>query len=376
MKKGFTLVELLAVIVILAVILAIAIPGISGVVSNATKSSLVSDAKLILKAVEYKMMEDSSFNPNTVNETNINDLLNISNENYNILTIKKMNGTLYITILGKSKWNNLTASGTKTLIKVSNSVAEFVSGANNPVLVDGMTPIKWDGTTWVDTTTDDTDWYNYDTTNKKWANAKTEDGSMWVWVPRYIYKISSGWHSSATGTIDIQFSKGVVDNWNKAVIGNIELDESAESSNNKWTNNPAFTFGSEEITGIWVAKFEATASEGVANGFTADGTCPITGDNVTTKTVKILPNSTSWRCVQVGTSFTAIRNMEANPVYGWPTASGLQANGIFTTDTNNIDTHLMKNIEWGAVAYLSKSSYGKNAEEIYINNNQNYIHLQ
>ena len=25
--------------------------------------------------------------------------------------------------------------------------------------------------------------------NKKWANAKTEDGSMWVWIPRYAYKV-------------------------------------------------------------------------------------------------------------------------------------------------------------------------------------------
>jgi hypothetical protein len=33
----------------------------------------------------------------------------------------------------------------------------------------------------------------------------------------------------------------------------------------------------------------------------------------------------------------------------------------------------MKNTEWGAVAYLSKSTYGQNTNEIYINNNQNYI---
>jgi hypothetical protein len=57
--------------------------------------------------------------------------------------------------------------------------------------------------------------------------------------------------------------------------------------------------------------------------------------------------------------FTASRNMETNTRYGWDNTG------------NNIDTHMMKNSEWGAVAYLSGSSYGKNAE-IWINNSNNY----
>ena len=33
----------------------------------------------------------------------------------------------------------------------------------------------------------------------------------------------------------------------------------------------------------------------------------------------------------------------------------------------------MKNDEWGAVAYLSKSKYGKENEEVWINNSSSYI---
>ena len=33
----------------------------------------------------------------------------------------------------------------------------------------------------------------------------------------------------------------------------------------------------------------------------------------------------------------------------------------------------MKNDEWGAVAYLSKSKYGKQNEEVWINNSSSYI---
>jgi hypothetical protein len=69
--------------------------------------------------------------------------------------------------------------------------------------------------------------------------------------------------------------------------------------------------------------------------------------------------------------FTASRNMETNNKYGWALASGLNADGTFTTNTNNIDTHMMKNTEWGAVAYLAQSTYGKNAE-ITTNNDSNY----
>ena len=38
---------------------------------------------------------------------------------------------------------------------------------------------------------------------------------------------------------------------------------------------------------------------------------------------------------------------------------------------NGIDTHLMKNTEWGAVTYLAKSIYGKN-DEIWINPSDSY----
>jgi hypothetical protein len=214
------------------------------------------------------------------------------------------------------------------------------NNANGPVLAAGMVPIKWNGSSWIDTTKEDMTWYSYDASNKMWANARTSDGSMWVWIPRYIYKISSGWHTNTTGTIDIQFSKGTDDNWNSVAIGNIDTGTTAESSNNKWTNHPAFTFGSAELTGIWVAKFEAS-NDGSSN-------------------VKVVPNVASWRNITVNDIFNKVRSMETNNIYGWG-ATG-----------NNIDTHMMKNTEWGVVAYLSKSTYGKNSE-IWINNSNTYI---
>lgn len=59
-KKGFTLVELLAVIVILAIILAIAIPSITGIVSTAKNGAFESDVKMIIKGIEYNALEAST----------------------------------------------------------------------------------------------------------------------------------------------------------------------------------------------------------------------------------------------------------------------------------------------------------------------------
>lgn len=59
-KKGFTLVELLAVIVILAIILAIAIPSITGLIESQRRSAFESNIKMIIKGMEYKILEHSS----------------------------------------------------------------------------------------------------------------------------------------------------------------------------------------------------------------------------------------------------------------------------------------------------------------------------
>ena len=51
-KKGFTLVELLAVIVILAIILVIAVPQIMDTIDSARSASLESSAKMVAAQVE------------------------------------------------------------------------------------------------------------------------------------------------------------------------------------------------------------------------------------------------------------------------------------------------------------------------------------
>ncbi|MDD4298405.1 MAG: FISUMP domain-containing protein [Bacilli bacterium] len=115
-KKGFTLVELLAVIVILAIILAISIPGITRVIENTTVSAFLSDAKMIIKTVENKRLTDENYLPTNLSE------LNISDGNYNNVTFSVVEGKVYVKIIGQNKWEGLTACGTYQNMRVGEAI--------------------------------------------------------------------------------------------------------------------------------------------------------------------------------------------------------------------------------------------------------------
>lgn len=120
-KTGFTLVELLAVIVILAIILAIAVPGISGIIKNATKKSFESDAKMVLQAIEYKKLENENFDIAGFNLNYIADELNLSIDNYEQVIAEIQDDQVRITIVGQNKWDGLTAYGTIKNMRVVDS---------------------------------------------------------------------------------------------------------------------------------------------------------------------------------------------------------------------------------------------------------------
>ena len=248
----------------------------------------------------------------------------------------------------------------------SDIITVNVTLVNAPKLEEGMVPVVWEEKSkkWKTVDKDSGEWYNYSSDVRKWANIMLQDelsvdsngyvtsiGSMFVWIPRYMYQIETLYHTSSTegGKINIKFLKG-----NSTVpTDNTNVTIANQSGQGNWNIHPAFSnYGGQELTGIWVAKFEATAAEGVGNSED--------GDNVTNKNVRVVPNEQSWRFITIGNAYTVSTNMKNN--------TDLYGAGIA-----NCDPHLMKNTEWGAVAYLTQSKYGRNGTEVALNNSTDRI---
>ena len=118
-KKGFTLVELLAVIVILAVILIIAMPKISDVIKNSKESSLETTAKLIASQAEKKYTENQVLDGSST--IKCSDVAKISDADYESCNITfDSKGNAKVSIVGKGKFEGLqVVDGTKDSAKAS-----------------------------------------------------------------------------------------------------------------------------------------------------------------------------------------------------------------------------------------------------------------
>ena len=118
-KRGFTLVELLAVIVILAVILIIAMPKISDVIKNSKESSLETTAKLIASQAEKKYTENQVLdNSSTIKCSDVAKISDADYESCNITFDDK--GNAKVTIVGRGKFEGLqVVDGTKDSAKAS-----------------------------------------------------------------------------------------------------------------------------------------------------------------------------------------------------------------------------------------------------------------
>ena len=276
------------------------------------------------------------------------------------VTLEEKQYTVWIWI--DSNGENLSALSGETVdtnvwtqIDMIDGTSVNLSGdANVPTLDTGMIPVVLsnDG---VATTvlSSDSSWYDY--TEQKWANALlvTSDSrstylnttgvlvdeddilGYYVWIPRYKYKIWTKTPSSIgkEQTIEIVFESA-------------STAKSLGTKEGEFRTHPAFTFGNEELSGFWVGKFETTG----------------TADQPT-----VLPNTTSLTNQNVSTQFATSLKFAGGSKNG----SSVYFDGNNTYGlTSNTNTHMMKNSEWGAVAYLAHSLYGIN-KEIRINNYYN-----
>ena len=246
------------------------------------------------------------------------------------------------------------------------------SGANAPVLASNMIPVYYDETSDVWKKADANNknsnyqWYSYESSGEykgRWANAVTvkesnrqtylnatpgttismdDINTMWVWIPRFNAVTPSNYNGGTAdnpGAIDVTFVK---------------------------QNEPAldaFTFGDKNLSGFWYGKFE-TSHTTLASS-TTNNNLGCTNETCSNANgIIIKPNVKSLRNNNVSNFFFASRSME-------------QTGNSFGFVKDEVDTHMSKNNEWGAVAYLTQSIYGRCTDsttctEIGINNNSVY----
>ncbi len=197
-----------------------------------------------------------------------------------------------------------------------------------------------DGTTATVVSKNDPNWYDY--ANKKWANAivdfstfdysedeylenefsiypnSYECRALFVWIPRYSYKLNYN-----TGSIDIKF---------------ITPNQKDNGSNyDEWITPKAFTFGNDELSGIWVSKFRVTNDTYIGST-----------DDYFNNSILSLPH----------------KKLEIyNNAY--PSVASLfwlikRSNDLF--DLDYYDIHMAKMSEYEAIAIFAYSMYGSNSD--------------
>ncbi|MBQ1812682.1 MAG: prepilin-type N-terminal cleavage/methylation domain-containing protein [Bacilli bacterium] len=133
-KKGFTLVELLAVIVILAVILIIAIPQIMNTIKQTRLKSMESSAKLIAAQAEKDYLAEKTLNSN-YNVTTIpcSDVAKVNDDYSDCSITYNENGVATIELNGASggKFNNIECIGTRNNM-VCSEIESFYFTAELP----------------------------------------------------------------------------------------------------------------------------------------------------------------------------------------------------------------------------------------------------
>ena len=283
----------------------------------------------------------------------------------------------------------------KWLMGDTNFVSET---ANAPVIKKDipnttMKLVKYENGNWVEGTD-----YDYkagngtaDNRESRWANAEVEidygEGnqkikSYFVWIPRYAYRIiyfkdepSKNEYLNGTKTEDEAIKEGKIIGYSdsRGIVsidteGNVKKVSGTTSLNidgKYFRVHPAFIDDSknnyenggwdEELPGIWVGKYETSLvnkSDGrnINTNSTTAGDKIVDSANNTDKAIAVQPNMRSWRYCTISNQYTSAK--------------------AYST---NLNSHMLKNSEWGAVAYLTESKYGRNGTEVTINDNSSYI---
>ena len=350
-KKGFTLIELLGVVTLIALISIIAIPKITNNFSNKKNEISEANQKLLAAATDTYIENNKGIYNNSYEANGstycipVQTLIDkgILEKPFKNINGKEIDYTNKIKATYQAEYNSFD-------YELVDSCEELIQYVSRPQLEENMIPVIYNEETssWVKAD-DKSHWYNY--SEKNWANAvvvneykSTEQNSKsryeyvnapagtpilesdilgyFVWIPRFRYQL---FESSSEKEINIVFES-------------VATPKSAGISKNQWLTHPAFTYNNRELSGIWIGKYEASTQN----------------NNIILKTNTPITNIDYVEANKKAISMTNEKN-----IYGF----------------KNVNTHMTRNSEWGALAYLTNSIYGNNENNSSTGNNTGIYNL-
>jgi len=164
--------------------------------------------------------------------------------------------------------------------------------------------------------------------------------AFYVWIPRYKYKVwnidkiigTDSYDAENTG-IDVVFENGIETtgtitceySFREPSENEGEPNEECEGNNGDYYTHPAFTFEDDELTGIWVGKFELSSETPDAH---------MGGGYSISLTPRVLPNVRKWADNPVTNYWKVIKDMQiSSNIYG------------LSTDLTILDTHMTEKVQ-------------------------------
>lgn len=349
-KKGFTLIELLSVVTLIVLISLIVIPNIASSINKKKGEISEANMQLLANATDVYIENHSAFYTNSFEangSTYCIPVQTLINDGVLETPFKDVNGNeIDYSNVVKSTYN-ATYNGFQYEFVSKSDCTEIIQFVSKPELADNMIPVIYEDGSWKKADVN-SKWYNY--LNKNWANAvvvkETKDGDnshsryeyleapfgtvindndilgYFVWIPRFRYQLFS---SNSVTPINIAFES-------------VTTSKSLGTSPGQWLTHPAFTYNNHELSGIWVGKYEASNIN----------------DNI------IIKSGTAWTNIDYVSANDKILSMtNQNNIYG----------------LKGVNTHMVRNSEWGALAYLTNSIYGNLSDNSSTGNNTGIYNL-
>lgn len=368
-KYGFTLIEMLGVFILLAFILMLAIPSLTGSLKKQKENSYNKFLNDLYLATEVYVHTQDMYDLSQVNNVIYIKIEDVVKANFlkstlvNPSTKEKVNLQHYIK-LTVNEDHHISYDYVENANIVESPYKESILNGADPIIKDHLIPVKITNNGTVIKADITQKWYQY--AIKEWANAVilkdesiTYDNnqvipidnieSYFVWIPKYSYQLWDLGEYNSYGKVDTSKVH--------AIPIKFGLTNTNDSNNNECTTpkvagetgackvgdymtHPAFL--EFNTNGFWVGKFE-TGYDGASTTVAAQV------NNVEPSKIIIKPNAYSWRGINIGNAFKVSYKYK-----------------------RNLESHMIKNTEWGAIAYLQHSNYGS-AASVRKNNNSYYI---